>query len=508
VRRAGIWTILLLIFALLAMACGQKPGVHVSTGGSGLGPGEAGGELAFDPITGEPLGEAGSAGGGSRTTRSGGGSGGEGAGEGGGSVAAGPGDRNGVFNDRIVIGFHAPATGAAPVRLDDLTQINLFSDWLASKGVKIHGRKLQFVFKDDTYSPSRAVEVCREFVERDKVFLLFGGAGTDQILACARYAATRGVPYISAGVTENTVKGLKNYFAISMSYPQQGKPLAQMIKNLTNAPGGPVYVDRCDQSAQGQTTDPFCRNNGSAKPKVAMVYSNTSGFTDGKDAFLREWKAVSGTDAKPFSITKYNIDNNAASSLVDRLSKEGFDVVYVLTSPTNWLAILRVAEGQLYAPRWVGVGLTKGIDLVADLGCKQSPNSFANSLFLNPWMSVQNEQATVNFRDAWARFGDDYRRHDIAWGLWGASVLTHSLFQGVGPDVGRSKFVATVEQMKNVTSVPGNANTGQIRQVWSTLNFSAANHLGANQAHLLSGSCSGGTGVWRDVAGKQFVSGF
>ncbi|MBW3588935.1 MAG: ABC transporter substrate-binding protein [Actinobacteria bacterium] len=507
-----------LALSFVLIACGQKPGVHVATGRGGSFAGE--GEVLIDPETGEPIlpGEEGGPGGASGTggttggTTGGGtsrGGGGAGASSSGGGGAAGPNDKNGVTASKVLVGFHAPLTGAAAVPLTDIQKgVNLYRDWLKAKGVKTHGREIDTIFRDDQYNPSHAVEVCREMVEQRKVFMLVGGAGTDQILACARYAASRGVPYLSLGVTERVVKDLKNYFAFSMSYPQQTKPLAQMINNLKDAPGGPVLVDRCGDEAAANST-PFCNGNGPpASAKVALVYSNTDGFYDARDRFLQEWKAISGKDAITYAITKFNISSGEANSTVGELKKQGADVVFVLTSPTNWLSILRVAEVQRYAPRWVGVGLTKAINTVAQVGCGQSTNSFSNSLFINPWMSVDNNNYSSQFQEAWrAHSGesDDPKRHDIAFGLWGGSIVHQALLEATGRDLGRAKFIQTVQGLQSVKA-PDNTAAGNIIDIYSALNYSGGKRFGANQAHLLYGKCP--EGRWLDVPGKQFVSSF
>ncbi|MGH9197402.1 MAG: ABC transporter substrate-binding protein, partial [Acidimicrobiia bacterium] len=416
------------------------PGIHVATGGA-PGVGETG-QVLVNPQTGEPL--PGPEGGGTATGQGASGAsqptGSQGAAATQGSTQARAGDTDGITATEIKIGLHAPLTGAAAVPLVDIQRgTGIYSSWLKGKGGSIHGRHMTTIWRDDQYSPSEAVRQCADLVEKQKVFMLVGGAGTDQILACARYAASKGVPYLSAGVTENVVKGLNNYFAVSMSYPQQGKLLAEMVHKFdAGSQGGKVFADRCDEGA-GAAGDPFCRNIGDAAPKVAVVYSNTDGIYDGRDAFLRAWKEVSGKDVdQTFAITKFNIAAGEANSLVQRLKSGGFDVVYPLTSPTNWLSILRVSEGQQYAPRWVGVGLTMGINTVATTACGQSGNSFANSLFLNPWFSVDSGNAR-QFAEGW---GGDYRDHDIAFGLWGISIAEHSMLDAVGKDITRSKFIS------------------------------------------------------------------
>ena len=140
-----------------------------------------------------------------------------------------PHDRDGVSDKEIVIGVHAPLTGAAPVPEDSVDKAkDLYWKFVADRG-GIFGRNVRVVFRDDQYNPSRAVTVCREMVEEQHAFLLVG-VGTDQVVSCARYASQAGVPYFSMGGGEAAVAGLRNYFGISMSFPQQAPLVAQVVK--------------------------------------------------------------------------------------------------------------------------------------------------------------------------------------------------------------------------------------------------------------------------------------
>ena len=46
-------------------------------------------------------------------------------------------------------------------------------------------------------TPSQAVAACKTLVQDKHVFLLVGAAGTDQIVECAKYAATAHIPYLA-----------------------------------------------------------------------------------------------------------------------------------------------------------------------------------------------------------------------------------------------------------------------------------------------------------------------
>src|SRR5438094_227600 len=249
-RRIWSWLAFLAVAALVASACGQKAGVHLSAGGGGAGGG--GGENG-DLSAGGPGGDSGTGTGGTGSGGStlGGSTGGSGGTSGGG--AAGPGNSTGVTDDTILIGIHAPATGAgAPQASFDAGKDKYFT----FIGKTINGRQVKVAFEDDGYNPGQAVAACKKLVQQDKVFLLVGGGGTDQIVACAQYAASVGVPYLAEGVTEQGLDKLQSYFAVSMTYRAQAKLLAQYMKNVLKV------------------------------TKVGMIRGNTANFDDAHAAFL------------------------------------------------------------------------------------------------------------------------------------------------------------------------------------------------------------------------------
>lgn len=522
---------LLYAFLLIASACGQKPGVH--TRGAGAGGSVAGisaedgvsaGEAATGGDSGEGLtGSGATGGGGSRGGSSGGGtSGGSG---------SGAGDTTGVTPTTIRIGFHAPITGASAVALSDIRLgTDLLKDYFKEMGgVTIHGRTTQTFVKDDQYSPSHAISVCRELVERRNVFMLVGGGGTDQVQACARYAATKGVPYLSAGVTENVLKSLKNYFAFSATYPDQAKPLVSMIHDFNQTsipgpgalPGGPVMQDRCPGT--GDTV--LCDDPQTASPrskdlsaKVAIVYSDTEGFYDARDAFLAEFQSKFGRAVDvTMNITKFVISGQDASNKMLDLKRQGVDVIYVLTAPTNWLEMVNRANQQRFWPKWVGVGITKGLNIVAGtLGCARYPKAIHGSLFFSPFFSTRHPDA-AQFGEAWAlaqqaKKADsrNYKEVDLALAVWGGSITQAALLHNAGKNLTRKGFIAATEKAQNLkwTKEMGI----DLKQVYPSVSYSPGNHFGVQQVHLLWAHCfgSGEPGYWDNFPDNvgHFVTGF
>lgn len=373
------------------------------------------------------------------------------------------GDSTGVTDSTIKIGAHAPLTGAAPVPSDSAQKgVALYWKWLTENNQTINGRNVEVILRNDNYNPSTAVAVCKEMVERDHVFALFGFAGTDQIQACARYAASAGVPYISVGVTEIGVDQLSNYFSITLSWPEQAPLLADLLTSQLGA--------------RGET-------NG-------MLRFDTPNFQDAHDAFIDAMDDVGAPVAYDSAVSK-GAGTGEARAVVQQMKSEGIENVFVLTSPVWFLQVLSEARAQQYEPQWVGVGITKGLDTVASLGCRNGTLNRAK--FFSPF-------------PAWAdidRFDPDFKKavhaiypekddgDDIMVIGWGMAKVMAPLLAAPERDLTRERFVYFAERQRGI-------KTG----VYPAVSFSPDDHFGGSQVHVNEAQCSGykaGDNRWHTI---------
>lgn len=472
---------------LVAAACGQKPNVALqAAGGGGLPAGFAiteEGEVV-NTATGEVLGtaeELGLSEEGLATTGSAV-AGGLAAGDTGTGTATGTdtgtetgtsqpptsGDSTGISKDTIKVGIHAPLTGAAPVPSDSVEKgKDLYFRWMADKNESIFGRNIEVVLRNDQYNPSTAVSVCKEMVEKDKVFLLAGAAGTDQIQACARYAASVGVPYLGAGVTESVVSQLPNFFAITMTYNDQGPLLADMLVSML----------------------------GAKNEKNGMLTFETPNFEDARQGF-RDGMRRQGAKIHYERTVSKGAGTSEARTVVQEMQTQGIENVYVLVAPVWWLNVLKQADTQQYAPQWVGPGISQTFDTVASVGCGGG-NSIDGSKFFAPFPAwIDSNKYDPDFRKAVAKFHPEENSgtgDDFMWLQWLASRTWWDMFEEVGPRPTREGFVYTVERLRGLKNGIG-----------PELNFSPDNHFGAREVHVNEARCSDRR--WHTI--KSFVSDF
>ena len=83
----------------------------------------------------------------------------------------------GVSDTEIKIGntvpYSGPASAYGAVGKSEAAYFAMINDQGG-----INGRKVNFLSRDDSYSPPKTVEVVRKLVEEDQVLLMFGTLGT------------------------------------------------------------------------------------------------------------------------------------------------------------------------------------------------------------------------------------------------------------------------------------------------------------------------------------------
>ncbi|HEV7865985.1 MAG TPA: ABC transporter substrate-binding protein [Acidimicrobiia bacterium] len=356
---------------------------------------------------------------------------------------ADPHDRDGVSDKEIVIGIHAPLTGAAPVPQDSVEKAkDLYWKFVAEQG-GIFGRNVRIVFRDDQFNPSRAVAVCREMVEQEHAFLLVG-VGTDQIVSCARYASQVGVPYFSSGGSEAAVAGLRTYFSISMSYPQQAPMVAQTVKKT-------------------------------GKTKVAVVVVNTPNYDDTFASLGAAAKAAGLSVVRADRMGKQATESEVLAE-ANNLRTSGAEAVLLFLPPVTFLNLAHAAQGQAYAPLWAGPGLSNGINLVAEFGCP----SIAGARFLSPFPELDViDRFDADYKPTYRKYNNGAEPDDLGVLVWGLEKTLHQFLKATGPDLGRARLLATLESGQEFAS-----------GVFPPVRFGPGQRFGASQAHLLEADCT------------------
>lgn len=365
-------------------------------------------------------------------------------------------ERVGITATTINIGIHAPETGAAPIPLQAFaTGAKLF--W---ENHTIFGHHVVMNFMNDQYNPSVARQVCEQLSRSN--FLVIGGAGTDQIQACATdpVLAKSHTPYLSAGVTTNGLTGLFNYFAISQSYAAQSPGVYTMATGLF------------PKAAAG---------------KWAIVTENTPNFNDATSSMA----AVLAAHHVHYTIIrtpKYYSEQDAISA-VNQAHQYGATTVYLDVDPNFWIDMVGAAQQQVYAPAWVGPGITNGENLVAGPVCGEQPQ--VSAAFLSPFPGLDRQPAGFAGENNPPPDTPASER-DIEMLIYGFSEIVYRAMLSVGSiaNLTRDNFIAAMPHFaaNYNASAPTNVSAGPLT-VSPNLNFNGG-HFGGTGSWELELSCT------------------
>jgi branched-chain amino acid transport system substrate-binding protein len=148
----------------------------------------------------------------------------------------------GVSDTEIKIGntmpYSGPASGYSAI---GKAQAAYFA--MVNEQGGINGRKINFISRDDGYSPPKTVEVVRKLVEEDQVLLLFQTLGTPPNLAIRGYLNDNKVPQLFVGSGADQWNDAKHYpwtMGWQPSYGTEAHIFAHYI--LANFPEAKVAV--------------------------------------------------------------------------------------------------------------------------------------------------------------------------------------------------------------------------------------------------------------------------
>src|ERR1700722_862785 len=150
----------------------------------------------------------------------------------------------GASDTEIKIGNTMPYSGpASAYGILGKTQAAYFN--MINEQGGINGRKINFISRDDGYSPPKTVEQVRQLVEQDQVLLLFSTLGTPTNTAIHGYLNDNKVPqlFVATGADQwNDPKRFPWTMGLIPSYGTEAHIYARYIlKNLPNAKIAVLY---------------------------------------------------------------------------------------------------------------------------------------------------------------------------------------------------------------------------------------------------------------------------
>ena len=150
----------------------------------------------------------------------------------------------GVTDTEIKIGNTNPYSGpASAYGINGKVHAAYFA-MINEKG-GINGRKINYITRDDSYSPPKTVELVRQMVEQDQVFLIFASLGTPSNMAIHGYMNENKVPQLFIATGADQWNDPKHFPWTMMWLPSYGIEshiyANYILKNLPNAKIAVLY---------------------------------------------------------------------------------------------------------------------------------------------------------------------------------------------------------------------------------------------------------------------------
>ena len=154
------------------------------------------------------------------------------------------------------------------------------------------------------------------------------------------------------------------------------------------------------------------------------------------------------------------------------------DVVYPLMAPTIWINLAAAVKAQGCNPRWAGVGITMGLNIVAQAVCASGAIQTDQASFFSPFPGLDKaDQIDPDYNAAYTHYNGNAAPDDIGFALWGAEKLLAAQLGAAGKDLSRQSFISAVNGKSFQTGV------------YPPVDF-ASTRFGGTAVHVLKIDCS------------------
>jgi ABC-type branched-subunit amino acid transport system substrate-binding protein len=277
----------------------------------------------------------------------------------------------GVTSTRVLIGGTVPLSGPASSFAAVAPGAQAYFKYVNARG-GVHGRKIDYVYYDDGYDPSRTVEMTRKLVGQDRVFAIFNSVGTANNLAIQPFLNALKVPHLFAGDGSSALHRPQRYpwtMGFLPSYRGEGAVYARTLAG---------------------------RNR---RARVAVLYENTD---FGKDLLGGFEAAVRGRGPRIVARRSYEFTDADVSSKIAGLKASGANTLMLFATPTFTIQAFIAAHKLRWRPQVyiTSVSIEPGIMAIARGAAPELTRGALSTAFVkNPNDPIwKNDPATKLYR--------------------------------------------------------------------------------------------------------------
>jgi len=345
----------------------------------------------------------------------------------------------GVTDTEILIGQTGPQTGPGAAWGSVARGSGLFFKGLNDEG-GIHGRKIKYFLRDDSYQPAKTKAIANEFVEQIGIFGVVGCVGVGPSMAVRDYYTENKVLMVSFGCS-----GVTNWI----------QPFNKYI-----FPIFPLYIDE----AHALTRYFFEQMK---ITKVAMFYQNDDYGKQGLEGVERFEKEKG---LKLVATVSAEVTDRDLSSHALKLKNSGAEAVVMWAMPTHGALLLAECAKIGFKPQW-GTSSTLSDGALMLQITKGLWAGMIHTFFGE--LPDSNHPQMVKYR-AWHKKYEPEER----WGVfyWAGMAFAEPLAEGLrraGKNVTPESFIKAMETLKDW------------RGTGAPLTFTPTDHQGAKHVYLV-----------------------
>lgn len=249
----------------------------------------------------------------------------------------------GVTDTEILVGQWGPQTGPAAAWGSVARGTDLFFKIINEEG-GIHGRKIKYFLRDDSYQPAKTKAIAKEFVEQIGVFAVVGGIGVATGMTARDYLMENKVPWYGpiTGVYDWITPIQKYLFALYPLYDDEGYNLMGYLYEKLGFKKIAMFYQNDDYGKQGvQGVERYL-----LRKKIKLVEKVSAEVTD-RDLSTHALKLKnSGAEA----VVMWTMPAHAALILVET-AKIGFKPQWATSSTLSDAAqMMQITKGL-----WAGM---------------------------------------------------------------------------------------------------------------------------------------------------------
>ena len=344
----------------------------------------------------------------------------------------------GVTDTEVVIGSWGPQDGpAGAYGVIDRT-IDAYFKMINDQG-GINGRKIRFIYENDSYQPAKTVAAVKKLVEEDKIFALVGGLGTAQNAAVMEYIVANNVPHVwpATGTTALAVPLKKNIYAVQLNYTTEATLATQYALDTLSA------------------------------KKFAVFYQNDAFGKEGLDAVQAELKKRGLAAATAVS---YETADTNFSAQALKLQTSGADTVILYAVPKPGGSIVAEMGKIGYAPKLLSSSV------INDPAIFQLAGAAIEGMLIEAYLPAFDDTSNpkiVEYQAFMAKYASKEQIGGFSEaGYTYAQVFIEALKRG-GKELTRESFMTNLDQLKDFKG-----------SLLPSLSYSPTDHAGVKAAYF------------------------